>query len=137
MLPEPPYGFDDAPSAFAKAMGLEIAHWEPGLVRLEAPIAPWHLNRTSVIHGGIAAAMIDMACGFAGIYSPPGDPPRHALTLSLTVNFTGQTSTGRLVAEGRVKKAGRRVYFTEATLEDDKGQMLAFGTGVFRYRTGS
>ena len=130
-------GPETSPSAFAAAMGLEITAWEEGFVRLEAPIAPWHLNRTSVIHGGIAAAMIDMACGFAGIYSPPGAPPRHALTLSLTVNFTGQTNDGRMIAEGRVKSSGRRIYFTEAVLTDDAGQMLAFGTGVFRYRTGS
>ncbi len=130
-------GPETSPSAFAAAMGLEITAWEKGFVRLEAPIAPWHLNRTSVIHGGIAAAMIDMACGFAGIYSPPGAPPRHALTLSLTVNFTGQTNDGRMIAEGRVKSSGRRIYFTEAVLTDDAGQMLAFGTGVFRYRTGS
>ncbi len=124
-----------SPSAFAAAMGLEITAWEQGFVRLEAPVADWHLNRTSIVHGGIAAAMIDMACGFAGIYSPPEAPPRQALTLSLTVNFTGQTSAGRLIAEGRLRSAGRRIYFTEATLADDSGQMLAFGTGVFRYRS--
>jgi uncharacterized protein (TIGR00369 family) len=128
---------DPGPSAFAKALGVEILDWQPGFIRMQAPVSPWHLNRTSVVHGGIAAAMLDMACGFAGIHTPPGEPLRQAVTLSLTVNFTGQTSHGMMIAEGRVKRAGRRIYFTEATLVDDGGQMLAFATGVFRYRGGS
>ena len=125
---------DDRPSAFAAAMGITVTSWAPGAVRLEAPVAPWHLNRTEILHGGVAAAMLDMACGFAGLFVAPGAPTRQAVTLSLTVNFTGTTRQGRLVAEGRVKSAGRRVYFSEATLADDDGSLIAFATGVFRYR---
>lgn len=126
---------DDRPSAFAAAMGIEVAAWEPGFVRLTAPVAPWHLNRTEILHGGVAAAMLDMACGFAGLFVAPNVPTRHAVTLSLTVNFTGTTRQGQLVAEGRVRSQGRRVYFSEATLADDTGIEIAFATGVFRYRT--
>ncbi len=132
-----PAGVDENPSAFAQAMGVEVVTWEEGFVRIEAPIEPWHLNRSGVVHGGIAAAMIDMACGFAGLYVPPGAPQKHSLTLSLTVQFTGQAKEGCMVSEGRVKSHGRRVYFTEATLRVDGGQMLAFGSGTFRLRSGS
>jgi uncharacterized protein (TIGR00369 family) len=135
----------DPKSAFADALGMRVTRWEDGFVRLEAPIQGWYLNRSGVVHGGIASAMVDMACGFAGIYAPPGTPDRHALTLSLTVQFTGQASAGHLVAEGRVKSRGRRVYFTEATLwavptlatRAEDGEMLAFGSGTFRLRGGS
>ena len=135
----------DPKSAFAEALGMTVTRWEEGLVRLEAPIQGWYLNRSGVVHGGIASAMVDMACGFAGIYAPPGTPDRHALTLSLTVQFTGQASHGHLVAEGRVKHQGRRVYFTESTLWAvgtpatplEEGRMLAFASGTFRLRAGS
>lgn len=135
--PRLPGGLDDNPSAFASAMGVEIEAWEEGHVRLHAPIRPWHLNRSGVVHGGIASAMIDMACGFAGLWVPAGTPPKHALTLSLTVQFTGQAEEGLMVCEGRVKNHGRRVYFTEATLWVEGGVMLAFGSGTFRLRTRS
>jgi uncharacterized protein (TIGR00369 family) len=135
----------DPKSAFADALGMKVTRWEDGFVRLEAPIQGWYLNRSGVVHGGIASAMVDMACGFAGIYAPAGTPDRHALTLSLTVQFTGQASAGHLVAEGRMKHRGRRVYFTEATLwavatpetPTAAGEMLAFGSGTFRLRGGS
>ncbi len=138
-------GVHDPKSAFADALGMKVTRWEDGFVRLEAPIQGWYLNRSGVVHGGIASAMVDMACGFAGIYAPPGTPDKHALTLSLTVQFTGQASAGHLVAEGRIKRRGRRVYFTEATLwavptletPAEHGEMLAFGSGTFRLRGGS
>jgi uncharacterized protein (TIGR00369 family) len=135
----------DPKSAFADALGMKVTCWQEGFVRLEAPIQGWYLNRSGVVHGGIASAMVDMACGFAGIYAPPGAPDRHALTLSLTVQFTGQASRGHLVAEGRIKHAGRRVYFTESTLwavptpetQSERGEMLAFASGTFRLRGGN
>lgn len=138
-------GLHDPKSAFADALGMKVTRWEDGFVRLEAPIQGWYLNRSGVVHGGIASAMVDMACGFAGIYAPPGTPDKHALTLSLTVQFTGQASRGHLVADGRVKSRGRRVYFTQATLwavptpdvPAEEGAMLAFGSGTFRLRGGS
>jgi len=137
MTEEGQRSLDEEPSAFAAAMGVHVVEWEDGLVRLEAPVQPWHMNRSQIVHGGIAAAMIDMACGFAGLYTPPGAPKKHALTLSLTVQFTGQAKAGLMIAEGRVKNRGRRVYFTEATLWVEGGDMLAFGSGTFRLRSGS
>ncbi len=137
MTEEGQRSLDEEPSAFAAAMGVHVVAWEDGLVRLEAPVRPWQMNRSQIVHGGIAAAMIDMACGFAGLYTPPGAPKKHALTLSLTVQFTGQAKAGLMIAEGRVKNRGRRVYFTEATLWVEDGDMLAFGSGTFRLRSGS
>lgn len=127
---------DEEPSALASAMGVHLTEWRDGFVRLEAPVQPWQMNRSHIVHGGIAAAMIDMGCGFAGLYTPPGAPKKHALTLSLTVQFTGQASAGLMVCEGRIKTRGRRVFFTEATLWVDGGDMLAFGSGTFRLRSG-
>lgn len=130
-------GLDANPSAFATAMGAQVREWDADHVLLHAPIQPWHLNRSGIVHGGIASAMIDMACGFAGLWVPPGAPPKHSLTLSLTVQFTGQAREGMMVCEGRVKNRGRRVYFTEATLRVDGEEMLAFGSGTFRLRSGN
>ncbi len=134
-MPEPrPGGLDDNPSAFAEAMGVDVTEWVEDFVRLQAPVRDWQLNRSRIVHGGVAAAMVDMACGFAGLYTPPDAPQKHALTLSLTVQFTGQARAGRLVAEGRVKTRGRRIFFSEATLWIEGGDMLAFGSGTFRLR---
>jgi len=142
--PAPP-AVHDPKSAFADALGVRVTRWQEDFVRLEAPVQDWYLNRSRVVHGGIASALVDMACGFAGLYTPPGAPEKHALTLSLTVQFTGQADRGHLVAEGRVKHRGRRVFFTEASLWAvatprtplDEGPLLAFGSGTFRLRSGS
>ncbi|MEO1093029.1 MAG: PaaI family thioesterase [Pseudomonadota bacterium] len=115
-----------------QALGVEIEAWEAGFVRLAAPVAPWHANRGGLVHGGITSGLLDTAAGLAGTFTPPGEPARFAVTLSLTVNYLEPPKGGELVAEGRVMRAGRRVFFADANLLDRQGQRLANGSGVFR-----
>ena len=124
----------EPPSPLAAHLGIAMTGWRKGWARVEAPIAPEILNRQGLPHGGLHATLLDTAMGFAGCLT--GDPAlrQMALTLSLTVNYLGQAQGSRLIAEARVTGGGRKTYFTEGTVRDDRGTLIATGTGVFRYR---
>ncbi|MDZ7710274.1 MAG: PaaI family thioesterase [Roseovarius sp.] len=126
----------EPPSGLQTHLGYRLVTWEPDFARVEMPLAPHLMNRQGLPHGGLHATLLDTAMGFAGCYT--GDPDRRqmALTLSLTVNFLGQAQGARLIAEARRTGGGKSTYFTEGTVRDETGAVVATGTGVFRYRRG-
>src|SRR3546814_13121750 len=94
-----------------------------------------HLNRSNALHGGVIATLIDAVCGYAGVWVPPGEPRRKALTLSLTTSFTGQVREGSVRATAVKKGGGRNIFFATCEVHDDAGNLVAFGEGSYRYRT--
>ena len=126
----------EPPSGLQTHLGYRLTAWEADFARVELPLGPHLMNRQGLPHGGLHATLLDTAMGFAGCYT--GDPDRRqmALTLSLTVNFIGQATGTRLIAEARRTGGGKRTYFAEATVTDDTGARIATGSGVFRYRRG-
>lgn len=125
----------ETPSPLSHTLGFEMTGWSEGFARIEAPLAAHLMNRQGLPHGGVHAAILDTAMGFAGCFT--GDPERkqNALTLSMTVNFLSQATGTRLIAEARVTGGGRRTYFAEGSVHDDTGTLIATATGVFRYRS--
>lgn len=124
-------------SGFQEMMGYRLAEWADGIAILELDIQPRHLNRAGVVHGGVLAALIDTACGFASTFCPVAGRVRRVVTLSLTTNFTGQARHGVLRAVGRLKAGGTKVVFCSSEVLDKDGRLVAMGEGAFRYRTGS
>lgn len=124
----------EAPSELAQTFGFEQTRWSQGFARVEAPILQNMLNRQSLPHGGVYAAILDTAMGFCGCFT--GDPAvkQNALTLSLTVNYLSIAKGTRLIADARVTGGGRRTFFAEATVHDDTGTLIVTGTGVFKLR---
>jgi acyl-coenzyme A thioesterase PaaI-like protein len=69
-----------------------------------------HCNQTGAIHGGMLAALVDMALGTAVplLY----DPPRRVFTVNLTVDFAGKARVGDwLEVHVDVQKRGNRLSF--------------------------
>ncbi|RFA20620.1 PaaI family thioesterase [Subtercola boreus] len=87
-------------------------------------------NPIGSVHGGYAATLLDSACGCAVHSLLTAD--QAYTTLELKVSYLrGMTSeTGPVTAEGRVIKMGGRAAFTEATLVDDRGRLLATATST-------
>ena len=125
----------ETPYALQKHLGFELTAWQDGFAIIEAPLAPILMNRQGIPHGGIHATLMDSAMGYAGCYT--GDPnlQQMALTLSMTVNFLAQAKGARLIATAQCTGGGRKTYFAEARVEDEKGTLIATATGVFRYRS--
>ncbi|OAN73474.1 thioesterase [Sulfitobacter sp. EhC04] len=104
-----------------------------GGARCWLDIGPQHTNRHNVLHGGIATAVIDNACGTTGSLTVDATGKAPFLTISMNVQFVAPAQAGsRVTATGRIVGGGRSTMFIAADLVDDSGRLIASGTGVFK-----
>jgi uncharacterized protein (TIGR00369 family) len=86
---------------------------------------------TGVVHGGLAATLLDTATGCAVQSTLPAGVGY--TTLELNVNFTRPMTreTGRVLCRGEVVHRGGRVATAEARLiAEETGKLLAHGTST-------
>lgn len=114
----------------ADTIGFTLVEVREGVAVLASTPGPHLFNPLGAIHGGYAATLLDSACGLALHASLPGD--KGYTTLEIKVSYLkGMTAnTGEVRAEGRVVSAGRRAAFTEATLKNANGTLLATATST-------
>lgn len=112
----------------ADTMGFRLSEVAEGLAVFTVEPQDFHYNPIGVVHGGLAATILDsaMACSIHSTL-PHG---RGYTTLELKVNMVrGITDReGPLRCEGRVIHVGRQVGTAEGKLIDGKGKLYAHGT---------
>ncbi len=118
---------------FLVSLGLRMTAWSPGAVAFELAMSPRLGNRSGRVQGGVICTLLDAAAGYAGLYTPPGEPEAHSVTLSLTSHFMSSGEGSLLRARGNVERRGRSVYFARAEVWLDGEQLLASGIGAFKY----
>lgn len=100
--------------------------------RVFLDIRPRHLNRQSLLHGGLAAMLLDAVSGYvAGGYFT-GDGKGHVLTVSLTTQFIAPVDRGRVVATARTRGGGRSIVHVDGQLRDHRDRLVATSAGVFK-----
>jgi uncharacterized protein (TIGR00369 family) len=124
----------EAPYEYQKLLGFEIVHWSKDRAQLHLPLATKHANRYGIPHGGIHASLLDTVMGFAGCFTGDADKPQMAMTLSLTVQYLSRPKGNMLIAKGTKTGGGRKTFFAEGEVFDETGELIAKGTGTFRYR---
>jgi uncharacterized protein (TIGR00369 family) len=88
-----------------------------------------HYNPIGLVHGGLAATLLDSAMGCAVQTTLPAGADY--TTLELKVNFTRPITreTGRVLCEGEVVHRGGRVATAEGrVIAERTGKLLAHGT---------
>lgn len=118
---------------FLVSLGVRMTDWSAEEVRFELPMSPRLGNRSGRVQGGVICTLLDAAAGYAGLYTPPGEPEAHSVTLSLTSHFMSSGEGSLLSAHGSVERRGRSVYFSRAEVWLDGRQLLASGIGTFKY----
>jgi uncharacterized protein (TIGR00369 family) len=118
---------------FNALLGFRRTEWRDGYARLELDIAPQHLNRSGILHGGVLAAMLDATLGFTGVYSDEPGQRRRAVTLSMTTLYIGQARSGTIACRAERTGGGRSVFMATGTVTGPDGALLATGQGVFRH----
>jgi uncharacterized protein (TIGR00369 family) len=125
-------------NGFARSVGYQLTVWRADYAEIALALEPRHLNRSGVPHGGVIATLIDAACGFTGCFCPVPGRVRRCVTLSMTTSFLGQAAAGdTLTAKAKRTGGGKTVFFTHCDLVDSKGQLIATGEAVYKYRKGS
>jgi len=82
-----------------------------------------HCNARGTIHGGILAALADVALGYAMAFAT--DPPTALVTANLSLDFAGTAKVGDwLEATVDVQKVGTRLAFGNCFIAVDKERVV-------------
>jgi uncharacterized protein (TIGR00369 family) len=117
------------PPPIARLLGFEIVEASDGRAVFALEPAEWMYNPIGMVHGGIAATILDSCMGCA-VHTMLAAGVGYTTT-DLQVRYIRAMSdaTGRVLAEGRVMHAGRRTATAEGRVfADSDEQLLAHGS---------
>ena len=110
----------------ASFLNLKTLELSPGYARVSLKVLPEHMNFNKFIFGGIIAAVADQAfaLGANSLVIP-------SIASQFNIHFINAPGIGdELIAESRVLKNGRRAGFSEITVTDQDGKLIAKATGT-------
>ena len=88
----------------------------------------WVVNKErGITHGGILAALIDLAADWAMVHKTGRGVP----TVDLRVDYHAAAMPGDLTARGKVIRFGGQFSTAEAQVLDAGGKLLASGRGTY------
>lgn len=79
------------------------------------------------LHGGVTAALIDIAGDYA-LALVLGEPMP---TINLRIDYLRMVRDSAITATARVIKSGRSIGFVDITVTDDEGRLVAIGRGNY------
>lgn len=121
-----------AAQGMMRTLAAEVVALAPGEVTLAAPIRPEVTQHHGYAHAAVAFALGDNAAGFAArSLMAPG---AGVLTVEMKINLLAPAAGARLIATGRVERAGRRLTVTRsevaAEAEDGARVVVALMQGT-------
>ncbi len=114
---------ESAPPPVASLVGIRIASFEDGVIRLELDVEARHHNPMGGLHGGILCDLGDLAMGTA--FAATLEEGEGFTTVQLAANYLRAVREGLLVATGKVVHRGRSTGYTECEIVDAKGRTVA------------
>ena len=118
-LPPPPIGV---------LMNFRIAELSEGRAVFTVEPAEYHYNPIGVVHGGVAATLLDSAMGCAVHSTLPAGASY--TTLEIKVNYLRPllADTGMVRCEANIVYVGGRTATAEGRVTDQRGKLYAHGT---------
>jgi acyl-CoA thioesterase len=110
---------------FPRMLGIEIDSVEQGRAVLSVEVRKELKQLQGVMHGGAIASLIDTAVAFAIVGA--SQPEDRFTTVEMKVNYLSAIREGRVRAEARLIRDGRRIIVAECDVFDDKGRLAAKG----------
>ena len=114
--------------SYFQLLSIELKGLGWGTSHLEIPVQEKHMQPYGMVHGGVCASLIDAACFWAAWTQVEGD--EGLTTVELKLNYLAPISEGILIAKGKSIKTGRTLCLSEATVENEKGTIIAHGTST-------
>jgi uncharacterized protein (TIGR00369 family) len=117
------------PPPIADLLGMSLLEVAEGRAVFAVDPAEWMYNPIGSVHGGIAATLLDSCMGCAIHTTLPAGVGYATSDLQIRYARGITLDTGRIVAEGTVVHAGRRLATAEGRLTaQDTGKLLAHAT---------
>jgi uncharacterized protein (TIGR00369 family) len=117
--------------SFMTTLGARLGHVAAGEVDVELPILPHVSQQHGFVHAGAVASIADSACGYAALTVMPAGSG--VLTAEFKINLLAPAAGERLVAKGRVVKAGRTLTLAMAevfAIKDGASKLCAMMTAT-------
>lgn len=99
-----------------RTLGATLESVESGTVTITCGFDDGLTQQHGLLHGGVLASLVDVACGYAALSVMPADC--EVLTVEFKINFMKPALTDRLVAVGQVLQAGRTLTVCEGSVFD-------------------
>ncbi len=96
--------------------------------RLHLQMRPEFENEVGITHGGMVALLVDGAMGRTVMRSMAQG--ESAATIQLSLQYL-KPAQGKITAEAKIVRKGRKVLFVEGRCFDEKGQIVATAHGVW------
>ena len=132
MTPNPAYlqALQDSvrTAQYPQLIGMTLAAIDFDTCRIELELGERHLQPFGIVHGGVLATLIDTATFWAGFLRLPEDAG--LVNVDLKLNYLKAVTRGHLRAEGRCLRAGKQISYTEASVLDEAGELVAHGTST-------
>jgi uncharacterized protein (TIGR00369 family) len=114
---------------FHQWLGIQVTTLDDDGIELKAQWREeWVVNPDRrYTHGGILAALIDLAADWALVKRTGRGVP----TIDMRVDYHAAAMPGDLTVKGRVVKAGGQFSTAEALVYDASGRLLASGRGTY------
>lgn len=95
-----------------ETIGARLARVAPGEVDVELAFRDDLTQQNGFLHAGIVSTVMDSACGYAAFTLMPADAG--VLSIEFKVNLLAPARGERIIARGRVVRAGRTISVTTA-----------------------
>src|SRR5438874_2204527 len=116
------------PPPIANLMGFDIVEVGEGEVVFAVEPQEFHYNPIGVVHGGLAATLLDSAMGCAVQSTLPIGAGYTTLDIHVNLVRAITKDTGLMRCEGEVIHAGQRTATAQARLIDASGKLYAHAT---------
>lgn len=116
------------PPPISLTLGFYLAEVEEGRAVFEGEPAMYHYNPIGVVHGGLAATLLDSALGCAIHTTLPQGTGYTTVQLNVNLVRAITMNTGKIRCEAKVIHSGRQMATAEADVRDGNGKLLAHGT---------
>lgn len=122
---------------FMALIGAEIVSVAPGAVEIALPVRPELSQQHGYVHAGACWSIADTAAGYAA--QTLIGPEDGVLTVEFKINLLAPGRGRRLIARGRVERAGRRLTVARSDVfaEGEEGEtQVATALGTFMTMSG-
>ncbi|HEX7312365.1 MAG TPA: PaaI family thioesterase [Pyrinomonadaceae bacterium] len=114
-------------------LGLEFVRAERGAATFALDVREELTRMGGILHGGAVVSLLDTAAAFA--VHTVIEPDARTVTVDLTVHFLRPASGGRIEAQARVIRRGRRVCILSVEARDESAEIIATSTMTYYIQT--
>jgi uncharacterized protein (TIGR00369 family) len=115
-----------------RLFGAEMTSIAPGQVEISLEPKPELAQQHGFVQGGALTAIADSAAGYAALSLMPAN--RGVLTTEMKINFLALAGGDRIIARGKVLKAGRTLTLVQTEIfavTAGQERLIAFLTATF------